>query len=238
MPPEKKKKLCLLITGATRIPPQRIIECINNFKKHFEWANPDIWLFTWKTEDGNENQLEPHVTKFFAPDFSPTQESLNEMHITQVQQLNSQPEHRVCRISHYAMVYGMDYLFKKIRESGQEYEFACRIRNDLYFEVPPEKNTEKWAFFATENPKAHINTGVIWAACDGVSDHMGFSTFENLESIWKFDLADFNKTIASSWNFEQYVATMTTRNGCVHHPIPVVRYVIRRRTPEQDWTIK
>jgi len=234
----EKKKLCLLVTGATRIPPERIIECIQEFKRAFEWANPDVWYFTWKTPNEAEKLIEPHVTRLFAPEVSPTQEDLDKLGVTQVQQLNAQPEHRVCRISHYAMVYGMDYLFKKIRESGQEYEFVCRIRNDLHFEVAPEARTSTWADLVVADPKAHVTPGILWAACDGASDHIGFGLFETLENIWKYEPGEFNRIISESWNFEQYVGTMTTRHAYVHRVVPVVRYVIRRSVPEQDWIIK
>lgn len=232
-----KKKLCIAINGAMRITTEAIIDCIENYKKQFSWANPDLWLFTWKTEDLREEALRPHVYKLIAAEPSPTNDYLDKLGIPYTMQLVKQPEHKVCRISHFAQIYGLNYLFNKIAQSGEEYEFACRARNDLYFEA----DTYMWEWLVKDEPKAYLSPGILWGDMPGSNDHLGFGKFDIVKKIWSYNPDDFKKTLSESWNIEVYIQKMIEKNA-VHKIVDVNRYLLRRtgRTDlgNADWIMK
>lgn len=246
--PEEIKKLCIVMQGSSRLPIEILIECIENYKKIFAWANPDIWAFTWKTEDGREEQLRPHVYKLFAEENSPTDEFLDSIGFPYTQQLKQRyPANKVCRIGHYSTIYGLDFLFKKIIESGEKYEYALRARNDLYF----EGNTNDWEEIVRNDPNAYITHGVLWGDHNSqYNDHIGFSRFDLVKNIWAYDKEIIDNVFANSWAPEYYIKIMSERNNTHQHVAPVEKYILKRvgrndasekdEIPvfNQDWIIK
>jgi hypothetical protein len=232
----EKKKLCIIINGSLRFNNDVIINSIERCKKLFEWADPDIWLFTWKLEDGREKELEKHCYKLIADEFSPTDEQLDGLGIPYCGCLRTWPEHKICRISNYSCSYGMDYAFNKIIQSGEKYEYAFKMRNDLVLEA----DTESWVKIADENPSWYITPDNFWARGHGINDHVGFGKFDTVRDAWSFGLDEFKKYYYDAWNAETYLKNKIDRMSLPHHMVGVNKYIIIRvgrldESPRPDW---
>jgi len=236
---KKKKKLCIIMNGSLRFGNETIINSIERCKKLFEWAEPDIWLFTWKVEDGREKELEKYCYKLIADEFSPTDEQLDALGIPYCGCLRLWPEHKICRISNYSCCYGMDYAFNKVIESGEEYEYAFKMRNDLILEA----DTTIWQKVAEEFPDEYLTADNFWARGNGINDHIGFGKFNVVRAAWTFSLDEFRKDYYDAWNAEGFLKNKLNKIPCSHRLIDVTKYIIIRtgridENPRSDWVFK
>ena len=234
------KKLCIVLNGLVRLPIEKHIEVIQNYKKQFSsWAGePDVWYFTWRIDNKiNKDILRSNVYKLFAHESSPTDQFLDQLKIPYTKQLDSyesNTSHKSCRIGNYSTIYGPSYVFDKIAESNENYEYAVRGRNDLYFET----NTLEWYeivrdhLIIRKDKEIYISPPNYWCSGQGANDHLGFGKFSIVKNIWKYEQEEFKKLLASSWNIESYVEEMIKRNAW-NVTMPVARYIIKRKT--EDW---
>jgi hypothetical protein len=236
-----EKDLCILINGATRVTIDSIKECIENYKTLFPGLTFDVWLHTWKTEEGQENLLKDYVD-FFIADRKPfTQEELDSLGVPFVQQLINHPQHKICRISHYSTYQAFCTLFKAIEEKKKKYKYALRARNDLFIKI----NTSEWInkISIVENENLYITVPNLWCVGAGANDHFGFGNFELVKKIWTPSLEIFNQTLSKSHNFEYAVGSFIQMTGCQQLICEPEKYIIRRLGRKDhnftvDWELK
>jgi len=236
------KKLCIVLTGQLRLPIEKHVEIIENYKRQFRsWAGePDVWYFTWKMDNKvDEEMLRSHVYRLFAEEQSPDNKILGQLGIPYSKQLNSYEVdsfHQTCRVGHYAIVYTPSYVFDRIVESGEEYEYAVRGRNDLYFETDTFDwyETVRDHLIIRKDKEIYISPPNYWCAGQGANDHLGFGKFSVVRNIWRYEPEEFKKLLSSSWNIESYVQEMINRNAWLV-TVPVNSYVVIRK--DKEWRL-
>ena len=233
------KDLCILINGSTRTTIESIKECIENYKRLFANIEHDVYLFTWKTEDGRENQLKDYVDYFYADEECPTQEELDKLGVPFTGQLRAHPEHKICRIGHYAVNHAFRRLFGEIKKINKQYKYALRARNDLYLEI----DTTDWIKIIEQDSAAYILPPNLWCIGAGSNDHLGFGLFDLVEKIWATDLESFNNILGGCHNFEMACDEMINRAKATKYIRDPARYIIKRmgRTDhnfDSDWNLK
>lgn len=223
-----------------RLPLETIINCIQNCSRQFSFLEHDIWAFTWKTENNAEDALRPFVYKLIANEPSPTNEDMDIKGIPFTKQLQTHPEHAICRVGHYATLYGVSYVFDEIEKSGIKYEYALRTRNDLDIGLIDPEN---WLDIIKENPKTYITPEMPWCPI-GINDHLGFGAFENVRNVWTYDEQHFKKTVPECWNPEAYIKTRTDLFNLQRVAKPVTKYIVKRNQghpgcdSEGNWVLK
>jgi len=141
-------KIALLIGGVVRLSVDAHAKCIKDAQNLF--SNNDInqittFCKTWSSKE-DLTAIKELCDHFDDVEPCPTQQDLDQIKFPTVGQLQSHPEHIVCRISHYAMLHGTNHLRLEADRHPINFDLYIRFRNDLSVDI----NLNEWLRPAVE----------------------------------------------------------------------------------------